>query len=738
MSDITKKSFPVLNMHCAGCATNVEKTVKKLPGVVDASVNFATNTLSVSYESDKLTPGEIRAAVLAAGYDLIVEEALKEERQEEVEMSRYQRLRIKVIGSWIFAVPMLLFSMVLMHMPYSNEIQLLLALPVMILFGNSFYINAWKQAKLGRSNMDTLVALSTSIAFLFSVFNTFFPQFWYSRGLEPHVYYEAAVVIIAFVLTGKLMEERAKGNTSSAIRKLMGLQPRVARVLRNGVEEDILIDQLQVGDLVVVRPGEQIPVDGSLSEGNSYVDESMISGEPIPVEKKKGDRVLAGTINQKGSFIIKASSVGGETVLARIIHMVQEAQGSKAPVQRIVDRVTSVFVPAVLIIAALTFTLWIVFGGTAYISHAVLSAVSVLVIACPCALGLATPTALMVGIGKAASNHILIKDAVALEQMRKVNAVVLDKTGTLTEGRPTVSAWLWAHAQEQHFKNVLLAAELKSEHPLAGAIVIALQEEKVAPAALDGFGSITGKGIKVSYHGETYWVGSHKLLKDFSASLSDVLAEMMVQYESDGNSIVYFGREDEVLAIIAITDKIKPTSVEAVKELKRQGIEIYMLTGDGQRTALAVSGKLGIDRFVADALPDDKEEFVRELQLQGKTVAMVGDGINDSQALACADVSIAMGKGTDIAMDVAMVTLMTSDLLLLPQAFELSRQTVKLIHQNLFWAFIYNLIGIPIAAGILFPFNGLLLNPMLASAAMAFSSVSVVLNSLSLGRRKLL
>lgn len=736
MSDITKKTFPVLNMHCAGCAANVEKTVKKLPGVADASVNFATNTLSVSYDADKLTPGEIRAAVLAAGYDLIVEEILKEERREEAQQRRYERLKRKVIGAWIFVIPMLLFSMVLMHMPYSNIIQLLLALPVMILFGNSFYRNAWKQAKLGRSNMDTLVALSTLIAFLFSVFNTFFPEFWYSRGLEPHVYYEAAVVIIAFVLTGKLMEERAKGNTSSAIRKLMGLQPRVARVLRGGVEEDILIDQLQVGDLIVVRPGEQIPVDGVLSEGDSYVDESMISGEPIPVEKKVGDRVLAGTINQKGSFVIKASGVGSQTVLARIIRMVQEAQGSKAPVQRIVDKVTGVFVPVVLGIAVLTFILWMVFGGTAYISHAVLSAVSVLVIACPCALGLATPTALMVGIGKAAGNHILIKDAVALEQMRKVNVVVLDKTGTLTEGHPTVSGWLWAHAQETHFKNVLLAAELKSEHPLAGAIVTALQdEEKVIPAALDGFESITGKGIKVMYRGDTYWVGSHKLLKDFNASLSDVLAEMMVQYESDGNSIVYFGRGNEVLAIIAITDKIKPTSVEAVKELKRQGIDICMLTGDGQRTALAVAGKLGIDRFVADALPDDKEEFVRELQLQDKTVAMVGDGINDSQALALADVSIAMGKGTDIAMDVAMVTLMTSDLLLLPQAFELSRQTVKLIRQNLFWAFIYNLIGIPIAAGVLFPINGLLLNPMLASAAMAFSSVSVVLNSLSLGRK---
>lgn len=624
-----------------------------------------------------------------------------------------------------------------MHVPYSSEIQLLLTLAVMILFGGSFYTGAWKQAKLGRSNMDTLVALSTSIAFLFSAFNTFFPEFWYSRGLEPHVYYEASVVIIAFVLTGKLMEERAKGNTTAAIKKLMGLQPKVARVLRNGIEEEILIDQLQVDDLVVVRPGEQIPVDGVLAEGDSFVDESMISGEPIPVDKKKGDKVLAGTINQRGSFIIKASQVGSETVLARIIRMVQEAQGSKAPVQRIVDRVTGIFVPVVLGIAVLTFVLWMVIGGTEYFSYAMLSDVSVLVIACPCALGLATPTALMVGIGKAASQHILIKDAVALEQMRKVNVVVLDKTGTLTEGHPTVSGWLWAQTQEECFKNVLLAAELKSEHPLAGAIVASLKdEEKVVPAPLESFESITGKGIKVVYEGDLFWVGSHKLLKDFDAVVTDVMADMLVQYESEGNGIIYFGRRNQLLAIIAVTDPVKSTSAEAVKELRRQGIDICMLTGDGQRTALAVAGKLGIDRFVADALPDDKEDFIRELQLQGKTVAMVGDGINDSQALALADVSIAMGKGTDIAMDVAMVTLMTSDLLLLPKAFDLSKQTVKLIHQNLFWAFIYNLIGIPIAAGILFPLNGLLLNPMLASAAMAFSSVSVVLNSLSLGRKK--
>ena len=741
MGNLKKQTFPVLNMHCAGCANNVEKTVRKLVGVADASVNFASNTLSVSYETDKLTPGEIRAAVLAAGYDLIMEEEHVEERQEEEQQKRYHRLKTRVIGAWIFAVPLLLLSMVFMHVPYSNEIQMVLAIPVLVLFGTPFYTGAWKQARLGRSNMDTLVALSTSIAFLFSVFNTFFPDFWYNRGLEPHVYYEAAVVIIAFVLTGKLMEERAKGNTSTAIRKLMGLQPKKARVVRDGKELDVPLDQLNIDDLVSVRPGEQIPVDGFLTEGDSYVDESMISGEPIPVEKKIGSHVLAGTavtqniqtINQKGSFIIRAEKVGGETVLARIIRMVQEAQGSKAPVQRIVDKVTGIFVPVVLGLSVLTFFIWMFFGGVDMLSHAMLSAVSVLVIACPCALGLATPTALMIGIGKAADHHILIKDAVALEQMRKVNVVVLDKTGTLTEGHPTVAGWLWAQPQEGHYKDILLAAELKSEHPLAGAIVTALQEqENIVPATLDGFESITGKGIKVTYQGAEYWAGSHKLLKDYHATLTDVLGEMLTQYESDGCSIVYFGRKDELLAIVAIKDQIKATSAEAVRELRTQGIEVYMLTGDGERTASAVAGRLGNIQYIADALPDDKEEFVRQLQLQRKTVAMVGDGINDSQALACADVSIAMGKGTDIAMDVAMVTLMTSDLLLLPKAFNLSRQTVRLIHQNLFWAFIYNLIGIPIAAGLLYPINGLLLNPMLASAAMAFSSVSVVLNSLRL------
>ena len=664
------------------------------------------------------------------------EESQRTKLVEEEQQRHYQILKKQVIGAWIFAIPILILSMILMHMPFSNIVQLILTIPVMIFFGNSFYIGAWQQAMKGKCNMDTLVALSTSIAFLFSLFNTFFPEFWYNRGLEPHVYYEASVVIIAFVLTGKLMEERAKGNTSAAIKKLMGLQPKTAHVIRDGIEVEIPIEQLKKEDLVVVRPGEQIPVDGKIAEGASFVDESMISGEPIAIEKNVGDKVLAGTINQKGSFIIVASQVGGDTVLARIIRMVQEAQGSKAPVQRIVDQVTGVFVPVVLLISLITFIVWWIIGGTAVISYGVLSAVSVLVIACPCALGLATPTALMVGIGKAASKHILIKDAVALEQMCKVNAVVLDKTGTLTEGHPTVSGWLWADNANEEQKSILLAAEMKSEHPLAEAIVTSLQKEKIIPAKLTSFESITGKGIHVIYNHCVYWVGSHKLLKDYDAIISDLMAQNLIKYESDGNGMIYFGKENQVLAAIAVSDAIKSTSFDAIEELKKQKIDIYMLTGDGQRTASLIASKLGIENFEADALPDDKENFIRELQMQDKTVAMVGDGINDSQALALSDVSIAMGKGTDIAMDVAMVTLMTSDLLLLPKAFDLSKKTVKLIKQNLFWAFIYNIIGIPIAAGILFPFFDILLNPMIASAAMAFSSVSVVLNSLSLAKRK--
>lgn len=737
MADIQKKIYPVIGMHCANCAGNIEKVVKKTDGVSDASVNLAANTLTVRFNPWETSSDKIRKAVVAGGYDLIIDEDNALEKQEEEQKKRYGRLKRRTIGAWVFSLPVAVLGMFFMHAEYANEIMLVLSLPVLLWFGNSFYINAWKQLKMGRGNMDTLVALSTSIAFLFSLFNTFFPDFWYDRGLEPHVYYEAATVIIAFVLLGKLLEEKAKGNTSSSIRKLMGLRPKTARLVKDGKEEDVLITSLKTGDSISVRPGEKIPVDGIVTQGCSFVDESMITGEPMAVNKRPDDKVLAGTINQKGSFILQAEKVGHATVLARIIRMVQEAQGSKAPVQRIVDKVTSVFVPVVLGLAVLTFVLWMLIGGTDYFSYAMLSTVSVLVIACPCALGLATPTALMVGIGKGAGEHILIKDAVALEQMRKVDTVVFDKTGTLTQGHPAVNGWLWSKPQDEDYKGILYAAELKSEHPLATAITDSLRQEGIVPALLDSFESITGKGIKVEKDHQVYWVGSHKLLTTFSAKVSDVMRDMLEEYQRAGKSIAYFGKEEELLAVISISDPIKPTSKEAVKVLKARGIYVCMITGDGHLTAQAVAGELGIDRFFSDAMPSDKEDFVKTLQTSGKTVAMVGDGINDSQALARADVSIAMGKGTDIAMDVAMVTLITSDLLLLPKALNLSHKTVQLIHQNLFWAFIYNLIGIPIAAGLLFPFNGLLLNPMLASAAMAFSSISVVLNSLSLNWKKL-
>ena len=737
MSKITKKVYPVMGMHCAACANNVEKIVKKQEGVEDASVNLAAAVLTVDFNSDVVSPEQLKDAVMKIGFDLIIDEDNSMEEQEEAEHSYYEQLQRKTVVAWIFALPVAFMGMFFMDFPGINWWMLVLSLPVLFYSGHAFYVNAWKQAKHFTSNMDTLVALSTSIAFLFSLFNTLYPRFWYEQGLEPHVYYEAATVIIAFVLVGKLMEEKAKGKTSMAIRKLMGLQPKTARILRDGKEEDILISELKKGDKVSVRPGERVPVDGLIVEGDTFIDESMISGEPMPVEKKLNDKVLAGTINQNGAFVMSAEKVGRETVLAQIIRMVQEAQGSKAPVQRIVDKVTAVFVPTVLAIAILTFIVWMIVGGVDDFSYAMLSAVSVLVIACPCALGLATPTALMVGIGKGAEAHILIKDAVALEQMRKVDTVVLDKTGTVTEGRPTVTGWLHDAGWVNEHKGILYAAELKSEHPLALAIVEELKKDGNKPAIIDSFESRTGRGIVVTRGGKTYWAGSHRLLNDFGAKVSDLLKSMVEEYERSGKSLVYFGEESTLLAVIVISDKVKPTSIQAVKQMQAEGKYVVLLTGDGHLTAQNVAGEINANRFIAEALPDDKENVIKELQREGRVVAMVGDGINDSQALARADVSIAMGKGTDIAMDVAMVTLMTSDLLLLPKAFKLSRKTVRLIHQNLFWAFIYNLIGIPIAAGILFPMYGILLNPMIASAAMACSSVSVVLNSLSLNWRKL-
>ena len=593
--------------------------------------------------------------------------------------------------------------------------------------------------KHGHANMDTLVAVSTGVAFLFSLFNTLWPTYWTDRGLEAHIYYEAAAVIIALILLGRLLESRAKSNTSTAIRKLIGLQPKeVIRILEDGTEQVIPIKAVQPGDILLVKPGDKIPVDGSVTEGVSFVDESMITGEPVPVEKVTGTHVYTGTINQKGSFKFMAEKVGSETILAQIIKMVQEAQGSKAPVQQLVDRIAAIFVPAVIGIAALTFIGWMIAGGELAFTHALLTSVTVLVIACPCALGLATPTAIMVGIGKGAENNILIRDAQSLEQLCKVQAVVLDKTGTITEGKPVVTDIFWNPGIDlRHSMEVLLFMESRSEHPLADAVVLHLTEEGIKTNLKGEFNSLTGQGIQGVINGESYFVGNRRLLEMNGISRESEQAEQADACSLEGKTVVYFADSKQVLALIVIADRMKPGAVKAIERLQAEGIEVYMLTGDNRITARAVADSIGLKHFKAEVMPSDKADFVKELQQQGKIVAMAGDGINDSQALAQADVSIAMGKGSDIAIDVAKITLITSDLNAIPKAWALSKQTVAAIRQNLFWAFIYNLIGIPLAAGILYPCCGFLLNPMIAAAAMAFSSVSVVTNSLRIKAKKI-
>ena len=736
-----KRVYPVTNMSCAGCAAGVEKTLQAQPGVKSAAVNFADSSVVMEIDPAVTTPEKLREIIQAMGYDIITEDPeearlIKEERAE----SNYKKLKRNTILSWIFSIPVMVISMLFMDHTSSHEgvdavniILMALSLPVLAVFGRQFFITGLKQAGMMRANMDTLVALSTSIAFLFSSFNTLWPSFWLERGLEPMVYFEAAVMIISFVLLGKFLEERAKGNTTASIKKLMGLAPDTATVIRNGERVEVKVSTIKRGEIVIVRPGDRIPVDGIVTEGESYVDESMITGEPLGVLKVRGESVLAGTINQKGSFNFEAIKVGSETVLARIIEMVKEAQGSKAPVQRIVDKIAAIFVPAVMGLSLLTLLLWLLIGGNSHFFHALISAVSVLVIACPCALGLATPTALMVGIGKAAEEHILIKDATALEQIKDIDAVVLDKTGTLTEGKPAVTNYKFTG--EESYLEILAEMERRSEHPLADAIVEWAEGElgaSVKKVEISDFVSITGKGVSCTFNGVSWWAGNAELFRGVATPEIAALAE---EWQSRGLSIIYFGKESELAAIIAAADRIKAGSSSAVAKLKSMGIEVHMLTGDNPVTAKAIAKEAGIDNFFAGALPSDKENYIVSLQKRGLKVAMAGDGINDSQALTRADVSIAMGKGTDIAMDVSMMTIMTDDLQLLPRAVELSRSTVRLIRQNLFWAFIYNLIGIPVAAGLLYPVNGTLLSPMIAAAAMAFSSVSVVLNSLRLTRK---
>ncbi|MDA9555517.1 heavy metal translocating P-type ATPase [Pelobium sp.] len=733
-----KKQFPVTGMTCAACAVSVESMLKSAEGVVDAGVNFANQSAWAEYDENTTSPVALQKAIRSIGYDLIVDTEDPSAVQEEMQLKYYKEVKHRTIWASLLAFPVFIIGMFFMDMPYANWISMVLTIPVLFWFGRNFFINAWKQAKHKKANMDTLVALSTGIAFLFSAFNTFYPEFWHNRGIHAHVYFEAASVIIAFISLGKLLEETAKSNTSSAIKKLMGLQPKTVKILLNGEEKEIPIADVEIGNIIILRPGEKVPVDGAVLSGSSYVDESMITGEPIAVQKQKDDKVFAGTVNQKGSFQFVAEKVGSDTLLAHIIKMVQEAQGSKAPVQKLVDKIAGIFVPIVIGISILTFMTWMLLGGENAFTHALLTSITVLVIACPCALGLATPTAIMVGVGKGAENNILIKDAESLELGHKVNAIILDKTGTITEGKPVVSSIIWSNNSEtDEYKSILYSLETQSEHPLADAVVNKLKDARINSINLSSFDSLTARGVSGTFNGKKYFVGNRQLINENAIVLEESLALQANALQQSANTVIYFANTEKVLAVIAIADKVKTSSKAAIEALQNMNIEVYMLTGDNQQTAAAVAKEVGLTHFKAEVLPSDKADFVKELQSKGKVVAMVGDGINDSHALAQADVSIAMGKGSDIAMDVAKITLITSDLLSIPKALMLSKKTVQAIKQNLFWAFIYNLIGIPLAAGVLYAFNGFLLDPMIAGAAMALSSVSVVSNSLRLKLAKL-
>lgn len=730
-----KEVFPVLGMTCASCAVSAESVAASTNGVLSASVNYASGNLTVEYIPGITNPVQLRQAMQSIGYDLYIEDTTNRENAiEELQQQKYRRLKLKTYLAIIFSLPVVVVGMFFMDMPYANVIMWLFSTPVVLWLGKDFFVNAWKQATHRSANMDTLVALSTGIAYVFSVFNWLYPQFWHNRGLHAHVYFEAAAVVIAFILLGKLLEEKAKGNTSTALKKLIGLQPREVVVLSaDGTEKQIPISDVRIDDLILVKPGEKIAVDGIVATGSSYVDESMLTGEPVPVSKLKDDKLFAGTINQKGSLRFRATKVGKDTMLAQIIKTVQDAQGSKAPVQQLVDKIAGVFVPVVIVIALLTFALWITLGGNNGVVQGLMAAVTVLVIACPCALGLATPTAIMVGVGKAAHQGILVKDAESLELARKVNAIVLDKTGTITEGKPVVTDSSWLN-QDKRLKQILYSMEKQSEHPLAEAVVKHL--EKTEAVALSSFESITGKGIIATFEGDTYFAGNRNHLVENGIDIDDTLSASAQQWSRSAKTIIWMANSRQAIAAFAISDTVKQSSIDAIRGLQQQGIELYMLTGDNEETAKAIAMQTGIMHYQSQMLPQEKAEFIKDLQQQGKTVAMVGDGINDSTALATADVSIAMGRGSDIAMDVARMTIISSDLRKIMDAIRLSGQTVSTIRQNLFWAFVYNVVGIPIAAGLLYPINGFLLNPMVAGAAMALSSVSVVSNSLLLKWKK--
>ena len=729
-----KHIYPVTGMSCAGCSSSVESMLKSVDGVLDAGVNLANQTAWVNFNTQKVTPKALQQAIRSVGYDLLISNEFNKDATDSIRLKEANSLKIKIFWAASLTLPVFVLGMFFMNWKYSPIISLIFATPIIFWFGRGFFINAWKQARHAKANMDTLVALSTGIAYTYSVFNTLYPSFMISRGIEPHVYFESASVIITFILLGKWLEERAKGKTSSSIRKLMGLQPSTVTVVENLVYREVGIAELQIGQHVLVKPGGKVPVDGTVIQGTSYVDESTITGEPMPVEKSNGNKVFAGTANQKGTLTVAAEQVGSETILSRIVKMVEEAQGSKAPVQKLADKVASIFVPIVMGIALISFAGWVIWGGELGVIHGIVALVTVMAIACPCAMGLATPTAIMVGMGKGAENNVLIKDAQSLEITHKINTVVLDKTGTITEGKPMVTNEIWFTDSNNSpdLKQILFSIENLSEHPIAQAVAQYYTENSITAISINKFEALSGLGVKASLDNENYLIGNKKLMLEQNVSIPAEANSKLDSLSSEGKTVILFAKASNVLGLIAVADKVKSTSANAIKTLISMGIEPIMMTGDNKQTAQLVASQVGIKRVMASMLPHQKAEQIKKLQSDGKIVAMVGDGINDSHALAQADVSIAMGKGSDIALDVAKITLISSDLNHIPTAITLSKKTMRTVKQNLFWAFIYNIIGIPLAAGVLYPIIGFQFDPMIAGIAMALSSVSVVSNSLRL------
>ncbi|WP_013322055.1 heavy metal translocating P-type ATPase [Gloeothece verrucosa] len=742
MENITLK---LTGMGCAACASRIEQAIQKVSGVISCNVNFGAEQATVQYHPKQTDVGQIQQAVEKAGYEAFPIKQFDtelEDQEKTIRLKEEKKLRQKVIIGGIISIILVLGALPMMlgvsipfipswlHNPW---LQLILTIPVQFWCGGRFYKNAQKALKHGSATMDTLVVLGTSAAFFYSLFVTLFPQVLIAQGLTTEVYYESAAVVITLILLGRLLEHRARRQTSQAMRQLIGLQPKTALIIRNGQEIVLPISSVAVGDLILVRPGEKIPVDGEVIEGSSTVDESMITGESIPVKKQAGDQVIGATINKSGSFQFKAARVGQDTVLAQIVQLVQQAQGSKAPIQKLADQITAWFVPAVITIAIATFVIWLSIIGN--ITLALICAVEVLIIACPCALGLATPTSVMVGTGIGAKNGILIKDAQSLELAHQLKTIVFDKTGTLTEGKPTVTDFITvkgvSEGNELNLLRLAASIERYSEHPLAEAILRYSKAQQVTPTQATEFEAIAGSGVQGNVEGQWVQIGTGRWMQELGIA-TEVLAKDQERLQYLGKTVIWIALNGQIEAIMGISDALKPASREAVNALKRMKLEVVMLTGDNYATAKTIAHELGIERVIAEVKPDQKAAQIAALQQQGKRVGMVGDGINDAVALAQADVGIAIGTGTDVAMAASDITLISGDLQGIVTAIQLSRATMSNIRQNLFFAFIYNLVGIPIAAGILYPILGWLLNPIIAGGAMALSSVSVVTNALRL------